>query len=340
MKILFDHPDPFLLMHGGFQIQIEQTKTALDKIGVQVEYLRWWDDSQSGEILHYFGKPQPNYVGFAHQRGMKVVISHLLTGLGSRPAWLRWPQKLVIAAMRRTLPEMVTAPFGWEAFRTADACIQLTEWEAHLMREMFSVPPQNVHVIPNGVDDAVLNSAPAERGPWLVCTGAITERKRIVELAQAAVAAQTPVRIIGKPYADSDPYAQRFLRIASEHPKLVRYEGPIHDRAQLARAYREARGFVLLSTKESLSLSALEAAACGCPLLLSDLPWARTVFQQNASYCSATANVVRTSAALRRFYDAAPGLPAPPKPVGWEEVARQLKSLYENLLKPTATARR
>ena len=33
---------------------------------------------------------------------------------------------------------------------------------------------------------------------------------------------------------------------------------------------------------ESLSLSALEAAACGCPVLLSDLPWARTVFGQSA----------------------------------------------------------
>ena len=41
-------------------------------------------------------------------------------------------------------------------------------------------------------------------------------------------------------------------------------------------SYREARGFVLLSAMESLSLSALEAAACECPLFLSDLPWARS----------------------------------------------------------------
>ncbi len=340
MKILFDHPDPFLLMHGGFQIQIEQTKTALDKIRVQAESHRWWDDSQRGDIIHYFGKPRLNYVGHAQQKGMKVVMSHLLTGLGSRPAWLRFQQKLVIATARATLPAIVTWPFGWDVWKAADACVALTDWEAHLMREMFSAPAQNVHVIPNGVDDAVLNSTPAERGPWLVCTGAITERKRVVELAEAAVAAQTPVRIIGKPYADSDPYAQRFLKIAGEYPKLVRYEGPIHDRAQLARAYREARGFVLLSTKESLSLSALEAAACGCPLLLSDLPWARTVFQQNASFCPVTSNVVRTSAALLRFYDAAPGLPAPPKPASWEDVARQLKSLYEKLLLPSPAANR
>ena len=338
MKILFDHPDPFLLMHGGFQIQIEQTKAALDKIGVPVEWLRWWDDSQRGDIIHYFGKPRLNYVSHAQQKGMKVVMSHLLTGLGSRPGWLRWQQKLVIATARGALPSLLTWPFGWDVWSAVDACVALTEWEAHLMREMFSTPAQIIHVIPNGVDDAVLNSQPAPRGPWLVCTGIITERKRIVELAEAAIAAQTPVRIIGKPYADSDPYAQRFLRIAGRNPQLIRYEGPINDRVQLAAAYREARGFVLLSTKESLSLSALEAAACGCALLLSDLPWARTVFQQSASYCPITTNVTHTAAALRRFYDAAPGRPVPPRPASWEDVARQLKSLYEKLLQPSPAA--
>ena len=33
MKVLFDHPNPFMLAHGGFQIQIEQTKKAPERIG-------------------------------------------------------------------------------------------------------------------------------------------------------------------------------------------------------------------------------------------------------------------------------------------------------------------
>jgi glycosyltransferase involved in cell wall biosynthesis len=341
MKILFDHPSPFLLMHGGFQVQIEQTRLALEKAGVEVEYLRWWDDSQRGDLIHYFGKPRAYYVDFARQKGMKVVMSHLLTGLGSRPAWRRQPQALLIRAMRRGLPRMVTAPFGWNAYSAVDACVMLTEWEAQLMREVFSVPAGRVRVIPNGVDDAFLNSARAERGPWLVCTAAITERKRVAELALAAVAAETPLWVIGKPYAESDPYFRGFVEIARENPRLLRYEGPIHDRAQLAAAYRSARGFVLLSTEESLSLSALEAAACECPLLLSDLPWARTVFGRYATYCPVTARArgLRwTVDALRRFHDAAPTLPAPPKPPGWAEIARQLRALYEELLSgPGAT---
>jgi hypothetical protein len=83
---------------------------------------------------------------------------------------------------------------------------------------------------------------------------------------------------------------------------------------------------------ESLSWSALEAAACECPLLLSDLSWARTVFADTVRYCPVTKSIVRTAESLRTFYDAAPVLPVPPKPASWIEIGRQLKTLYERVL--------
>ena len=59
-----------------------------------------------------------------------------------------------------------------------------------------------------------LEEGESKRGKWLVCTATITERKRVLELAQAAVVAKTPVWVLGKPYADDDPYAMRFLKLA------------------------------------------------------------------------------------------------------------------------------
>ncbi|MGH7994056.1 MAG: glycosyltransferase, partial [Limisphaerales bacterium] len=141
-----------------------------------------------------------------------------------------------------------------------------------------------------------------------------------------------PLWVLGKPYAEADPYAQQFLVFAKRHPEIIRYSGAIEDRYQLAQIYREARGFVLLSTKESLSLSALEAAACDCPLLLSDLPWARTTFGNTVWYCPVTISTDKTAVALRSFYDAAPDLPPPAKPQSWNDVAEQLKELYDRML--------
>lgn len=331
VKILLDHSDPFLLAHGGLQIQIERTKAALDAIQVPVEYLRWWDAAQTGEIIHYVGRPRSDYVQAARRKGLKVVIAPLLTEMGSRSASRLFLQRIFTRVCRSALPPKYVAAFGWNSFVWSDACIALTEWEAHLMRSMFGAPAERVHVVPNGVDDVFLDGVSESRGRWLVCTATITERKRVLELARAAVAARTPLWIIGKPYSEMGSCAQAFLKLQAQHADILRYEGAISDREKLAQAYRQARGFVLLSAMESLSLSALEAAACECPLLLSDLPWARTTFGEHARYCPIDSNS-RTADALRRFYDDAPGLKPPPKPLSWTDVARQLKTIYAQLL--------
>jgi glycosyltransferase involved in cell wall biosynthesis len=333
MKVLFYHLMPFALAHGGLQGQILGLRSALEELHVEVEFLRWWDEQQRGDVLHFFGRISTEHLHQAHGKGMKVVQAELLTEQGSRsPARLKL-QEIIRRAITMALPQQRRMRlFNWDSYRLADACVALTEWEARLMRILYGAPPEKIHVVPNGVEDVFLNCPRAKRGPWLVCTATITERKRVVELAEAAVRAQTPLWVIGKPYSETDAYAQRFGALARTHPQAIRYEGPIQDRTRLAEVYREARGFVLLSAMESLSLSALEAAGCECPLLLSRLPWATTVFRQGACYCPVTSSASRTAAYLRQFYDAALGLKPPPRPLCWLEVAGRLKSLYGTLL--------
>ncbi|MDB6123733.1 MAG: D-inositol-3-phosphate glycosyltransferase [Pedosphaera sp.] len=332
MKLLIDHHLPFLLAHGGLQIQIEQTRRALISSGVECEYLRWWDKSQSGDVIHFFGKMPTHLLHFAQSKGLKVVISDLLAQQGTRSPGRLKLQKFLIRSLKATIPGVIR-PYNWDSYRLADACIALTSWEAFLFQDIFAVPAEKLHVIPNGVEEVFLQSRPVPRGQWLVCTSTIAPHKRVLELAQAAVQAQTPLWVIGQAYADADEYAQKFFQLAKKESNLLRYEGPVEDRAQLAGIYREARGFALLSAFESLSLSALEAAACECPLLLGDLPWAKTVFQQTASYCPITPSTAQTAQILRRFYEAAPGLKPPTKPLTWIEVAQQLKNIYERLPK-------
>lgn len=332
MKILLNCPVAFSLAHGGAQVQIEQTQDALKHNGVDAEPLRWWDAGQRGDIIHNFGRMPAEHIKLAQQKNIKVIIAELLTAQGSRsPSQLRL-QKAISRTVERFAPRSFTTAFNWDSYRIADAFIALTPWEAHLMNYLFDAPKERVHVVANGIEEIFLNTPPAGREKWLVCTTTITERKRVLELAEAAVSAQTPVWIIGKAYAEADPYAQKFFALARQHPQILRYEGAIPDRARLARIYRAARGFVLLSAMESLSLSALEAGACECPLLLSDLPWARTTFANTASYCPLTTSVEVTANALRKFYDAAPSLPVPPKPPTWNEIGRQLKTIYERVL--------
>jgi hypothetical protein len=83
---------------------------------------------------------------------------------------------------------------------------------------------------------------------------------------------------------------------------------------------------------ETRSLSAEEAVACECPVLLSDLPWAHGTFAEGAQFCPVTNSIPSIARHLRRFYDAAPNLPCPPKPATWSGVARQFLAVYEKVL--------
>jgi len=331
MKILFDHPQPFFLAHGGFQVQIEQTKRGLEAAGVLVEFVRWWDPAQNGDVIHFFGRPSATYISLARKKGIRIVLSELLTGLGSRSASARITQKWLTRLAKAVLPSHFTHRLAWEAFELADAVVAGTQWEARLFAEIFDVAREKIVCIENGVESVFFRDEKVVRGKWLVCTATITERKRVIELAAAAVRAEVPVWIVGKPYSVQDRYAQQFVEFAKRHADFVRYEGPIEDRSRLAQVYREARGFVLLSEMESLSLSAGEAAACGCPLLLSDLPWGRSAFGTGASYCPIS-SPDKTSAALRIFYERGPELPLPPQPKSWPEIGSELQALYRKLL--------
>jgi glycosyltransferase involved in cell wall biosynthesis len=332
VKILIDHQLPFLLAHGGLQTQIERTKEALEQAGLEVEYLRWWDANQAGDIIHFFGRANPSHIDFAHAKGMKYVMSELLTGQGSRSTTQLRIQGALERALHKFVPAIFLANFRWDAYQKADAYIVLTEWEAEVARLLFSPSPKRMHVVPNGVEEDFFLKAGdiPKRGEELVCTATITERKRVLELAQAAVAAKVPIRILGNPYGRNDPYFLRFMALAETAPEFVRYSGAVSNRTELAHIYQTARGFVLLSTMESLSLSALEAAASGCPLLLSDLPWARYTFGDSATY-SPINDAHSTATALRNFYCSAPSLPLPAIPLRWQEISEQLVKIYTAL---------
>ena len=331
MKILFGHAVPFSLAHGGLQVQILQTKTALEQIGMEVEFLRWWDETQTADLIHFFGRPAPGVIELAHQKGIRFVMSDVLTAQGSRSGTRRCLHRVALRLLERFLPAAFAANLPSHPYSQADASLALTPWEARLMKDVYGAPSEKVYVVPNGVEEVFLNEPERTRGKWLVCTATITPRKRVLELAEAATLAQTPLFLIGKPYSQQDPYFLALQKLAAKHPEWIRYEGSIADRNALSSIYRQARGFVLLSTMESLSLAALEAAACECPLLLSDLPWARISFAEKASYCR-MASPRATAHVLRRFYDEAPALPLPPKPLTWKQVGEQIKGIYQDLL--------
>ena len=145
MKVLFDHASPFLLAHGGVQIQIEQTRAALEVIGLEVEFLRWWDDGQRGDLIHFFGAAGNLYLEQARAMKLPVVMSSFLSETCNRSdarlARQGWLTRMLLA-----LPfgEGIKQQLTWRAYHNCTHIVVGIEAERRAL--------QIVHRVPDGPD--------------------------------------------------------------------------------------------------------------------------------------------------------------------------------------------
>lgn len=332
MKILFDHPFPFLLAHGGVQVQIEQTKAALEQAGLEVEFLRWWDGRQTGDLVHFFGCARTEYLLQARVRRLPVVMTALFSEACNRPAWRQAVQGLAVRGLL-ALPGGggIKRQLSWTAYRACDRLVVGLEAEKDVLVRAFGVAAGKVSVLPLGVSEAFLQAGPGGRaGDYLICTGTITRVKGQLELARLARQAEVPILFVGRPFHPDDPYWREFQSLVDG--RWVRYQPHVDTSQDLIALLQAARGFVLHSQYENWSLAASEAVACGLPLLLPDLRWSRERFGDRSWYFGrATAGNV---AMLRRFHREAPQLSAPGVTLHpWSEVGRQLAAVYTEALK-------
>lgn len=314
------------------QTQIEQTKAGLESNGIEVEFVRWWDAKQRGDLIHFFSIARSEYLKLARERHLPVVMTPLLSATCNRPRWKLALQAIVVrTALRIRFFQASKAQLTWTSFPAADHLTVGLKAEEQVLLDVFNVDPRRVSVVPLGISQTFLTASPSKRnGPHLITTGTIYTVKGTIALAEMARAAKVPVLFVGKPYNVHDPYWLQFQKLIDN--QWVKYQSHVESESDMVSLLQGARGFVLNSQFENWSLSASEAVACGLPVLLRDKNWSRERFGEEARYLGAkqTEGDVRT---LRQFYDDCPGLPAPKvKLFTWKEVAMRLTPIYDSVL--------
>jgi glycosyltransferase involved in cell wall biosynthesis len=332
MNILFDHPNLFLLAHGGVQVQIEQTKLALERAKVEVEFAHWWDAQQQADIIHYFG-PIPNaYLRLARQKRIPVVLTSFFSSTCNRSDFRLRLQGLVTRGLL-AVPgwDSIKTQLQWRSYAYALRVIVGTQAERRVLQMVYGIPAPKISVVPLGLEEIYLANRKARQpGNHLISVGTIRDVKRSIELAQLARNAEVPILFVGNPYSTHDPYWQRFQRMIDS--RFVLYRDHVCDSVELMNLLLSARGFVLYSRYENWSLATHEAAACGLPLLLPDMKWSRECFADQAVYFSSREEQAH-AAELKDFYVSTDRLPPPKiKHYSWNDVARRLVAIYQGVL--------
>jgi glycosyltransferase involved in cell wall biosynthesis len=328
MKVIFSHNIPFYLAHGGQQTLIQALMRELALLGIDVQPERWWDPNQTGDIIHYVGRPMN--VGLAKQKGLKTVMTENFDVVASESEMKIMKRTIFTKIARKVLPGYAER-IGF--YRQLDALVYVVPHELEVVRRIYDLPDKHGLIIPHGLDpqDIKALAEEASEGDYLVSVGTICPRKNTVLLAACAKQARVPVIFLGKPFSEQDPYFRQFSDLIDDN--YIKYMGHVPEQTK-REILRGARGFALLSLGESGCIAVYEAAAAGLPLLLSDMPWATNGYpaSKRLSFVTPT-DPTKIMKALAAFHATAHREQTMTFPVGtWSDVAKLYIDLYQSLL--------
>lgn len=338
MKVLlFDTTNAFLTP-GGKTIHAVKLQQEISKLGVDIQFARWWDKSQEDADIIHFLCPDINIARLAKSKGIKTFYS-MIFDFESNKTESAKKKTILKNRIIDLFPKVFSSGAYWKALPYMDMIQFMHKYDKMTALRYFPkyIDPTKVIEIPHAYDPTDMNISTDMNiydmhfpKKYLISVANISERKQTVKLAKFAKKAGVPIVFMGSK-TETDPYFQAFKKEVDN--KYVFYPGFV------SKEWRDcieknASGYVLLSLGESGCIAVYEAAAYNMPLLLSNLPWAWGYDKPtDISFCDQD-DEFKAVEQLKSFYKKAEKMDHTPYTVHtWSEVARMYVEKYKELLK-------
>jgi glycosyltransferase involved in cell wall biosynthesis len=154
--------------------------------------------------------------------------------------------------------------------------------EAEAIRQAFGVERPAV-VVPNAVNAAQFEANSGTDREGVLCVGRIEPRKNQLNLIRAIRGTGIRLTLVGRSGRFSRGYDRRCRREADSNARFMDQRSP----GQLAALYRSAHVHACVSWYETPGLVSLEAALCGCVIVVTPGGSTREYFGDDAVYCEA-----------------------------------------------------
>ncbi|MCA9243564.1 MAG: glycosyltransferase family 4 protein [Phycisphaerales bacterium] len=321
---------------GGDTTQILKTAAGLRAIGVQVTLTselsafarandydvahlfhldRLWENIPASRVAANRGKPialstiywPSDEFDRLARTGVQGRLSRILGTNGYQS--LRQAQRGILAAIEtRNLRSAIAGITRFRAgvralLRRASVILPNSAVERDCVWREFGVQTP-CQVVPNAVDPAIFGGAPSRDGrEGVLCVGRIEPRKNQLALIRAMRDSSTPLTFVGASGRFSRDYAAECRRLAGPNTRWIEQVEP----AALPPLYRAAKAHACVSWYETPGLASLEAALCGCAIVVTPGGSTREYFQNDAHYSEPD-----KPETIRAAIEAALAQPAPP----------------------------
>ena len=210
-----------------------------------------------------------------------IVCHHLYLLTAMVREW--YPEKKVIAIchgsdLRQIEKNPLEREYIRERIRKLDGVIALHREQKKEIRRIFEVQEAKIKVVGVGYNDRIffqISEKKERTGPFqIIFAGKISEKKGVCSLLRAL--SDLPYReeqlkvVLAGGHGPEAEYRE-IRRLAADCRYPVSFPGLLSQR-ELADYFRQSDVFVLPSFFEGLALVNIEAMACGCKVVCSDLP--------------------------------------------------------------------
>tara|TARA_Y100001978_G_scaffold78219_1_gene70147 strand:+ start:1014 stop:1994 length:981 start_codon:yes stop_codon:yes gene_type:complete len=274
MKIAFSTYPWAYFTPGGGEIQIEKLFEQLKKKGIVVQKFDQWIPQTNFDIYHYFScmGGSFDFCNYLKSQKKNLLISSSL--------WIK-KEKIIDYPIDAIINQL----------SLADYIIVNSFLEKNLLSEVTRINKNNFKVVHNGFDENLLkyNDTDLEPpkflpknwlGDYIFCLANIEKRKNQNVLVKAARKIGMKLLLAG--HIRDEDY---FESLNIKNNDNVFYVGPVKNRSKLFLSlFKFSRFFALPSKLETPGLAALEAAALGIPILITEEGSAKEYFGNINSY--------------------------------------------------------
>lgn len=177
--------------------------------------------------------------------------------------------------------------------RAAARVITFSQEQAFFLEQEYGVDPSSVAIIPNGVSSEFTPSPDREGAPEgplrVLYVGRLSPQKAVTRLVDALAIMRQPVEAVLVGEGTERAVIEEQLK--KHQLNNVRLTG-IRRGSELLDSYHWADVFVLPSDREGMPLAALEALACGLPIVATDVVGNRELLKEVGVLVSADATSI------------------------------------------------
>jgi len=291
---------------GGDTVQVIETANYLRKLNVEVDILI--DDVESTyekyDLLHFFNVIRPADILYHVRKSRKpYVLSTIFVDYTEI-------DRQMGGKLRRMVSKYLGSDFS-EYLKTIARAIlngeKIKDWRYLVWGHRNSVrkiikesklllpnskseydrlfkkyhEPKTYLVVPNAVDLSKFDLPCSEDRFGVLCVARIEPLKNQLRLIQAINRTKYKLIIVGKP---SPNHMQYYLKCRQEARENVTFLDHV-PQSELHNIYSKAKVHVLASWFETTGLSSLEAAICGCNIVITDRGDTSEYFGKYAYYC-------------------------------------------------------